>query len=132
VQCLIEISSISIEGSSQYGSKLVLLLLKTMGVIVEQVPLNVDLARAYASGTHDEQKFVSNLAQLLATFLKEHSKLVEVLSSTTTAEATGIKQAHQLALKYLLKISEVEDVEVFKVKLRTHGTNGDGAIIVSI
>lgn len=117
VQCLIEISSISIEGSSQYGSKLVFLLLKTMGVIVEQVPLNVDLRSAYASGTHDEQKFVSNLAQLLATFLKEHSKLVEILAANPTAEESGIKQAHQLALKYLLKISEVEDVEVFKICL---------------
>ena len=115
VQCLIEISSISIEGVSQYDPKLVDLLLKTMVVIAEQVPLQVDLARAYAGGTHDEQKFVSDLAQLLATFLKEHSKLVEVVASNTTAEEKGIKQAHQLALKYLLKLSEVEDVEVFKV-----------------
>lgn len=42
---------------------------------------------------------------------------MEILAANPTAEETGIKQAHQLALKYLLKISEVEDVEVFKVGL---------------
>lgn len=93
--------------------------MKTMTVIVEQVPLEIDLARSYASGSHDEQKFVSNLGQLLATYLKEHSKLVEITASSSfgSISPADVKQAHLMALKYLLKISEVEDVEIFKVRI---------------
>lgn len=116
MQCLIEISAISIDDNPQYSQKLILLFVKLMEVISEQVPFNVDLAESYANGTHEEQKFVSNLAQLLVTFLKEHSKLVEILAVSPNEEQLKIKTAHQLSLKYLLKISQVEDVEVFKVR----------------
>lgn len=44
---------------------------------LQLVPLNVDIATAYASGSDSDQKFISNLAQFLVTFLKEHSDLVE-------------------------------------------------------
>jgi hypothetical protein len=92
-------------------------MLKTvMETISTQLPLDVDLAANYANGNNDEQKFVSNFAQLLGTFLKEHSGLVEVLVNTPDEDQRILKQAHLLALKYLLKISQVEDVEVFKVK----------------
>lgn len=86
-----------------------------MDVISTQVPLDVDLAALYANGSNDEQKFVSNLAQLLVTFLKEHSKLVEILTLDCEEESQQLKASHIIALKYLLKISQIEDVEVFKV-----------------
>ena len=44
---------------------------------LQLVPLSVDIATAYASGSDSDQKFISNLAQFLVTFLKEHSDLVE-------------------------------------------------------
>lgn len=107
-----EIASISIEANPQYSEKLVLLLQKVMEIISEQIPISVDIAASYSNGSHEEQKFVSNLAQLLVTFLKEHSKLVEILDKTSNSD---VRKSHLLALDYLLRISQVEDVEVFKV-----------------
>ncbi|KAH7694836.1 hypothetical protein AAVH_38112, partial [Aphelenchoides avenae] len=115
VKCLTEISSINIDDNPEYGEKLVTMIRKVVEVLAEQVPLNIDLAHSYATGTNDDQMFVSNLAQLLATFLREHSKLIE-LSSKEETKVQGqpiVTIAHQ----YLLKISEVEDVEVFKICL---------------
>jgi transposase len=114
----VEISSISIDDNPQYGPKLVQLLKSVMDIISEQLPLSVNIALNYANGSNDDQKFVSNFAQLLGTFLKEHPKLVEVLSSHPDEEQKAIMQAHLLALRYLLQISQVEDVEVFKVKIK--------------
>lgn len=76
------------------------------------------MATSYANGSNDEQKFVSNLAQLLVTFLKEHSKLVEILKfDCDDEESLQLRTAHIISLKYLLKISHIEDVEVFKVNI---------------
>lgn len=88
-----------------------------MEVICEQIPTNVDIVSSYSNGSHEEQKFVSNLAQLLVTFLKEHSKLVEILEKNSISE---VKKSHMLALDYLLRISQVDDVEVFKVIFETY------------
>lgn len=120
VKCLTEISSINIDDNPEYANKLVTMIRKVVEVLAEQVPLNIDLAQSYASGTNDDQMFVSNLAQLLATFLREHAKLVE-LSTKDETKFQGqpiVIIAHQ----YLLKISEVEDVEVFKVRLLSAAT----------
>ncbi|KAF7637274.1 Importin N-terminal domain-containing protein [Meloidogyne graminicola] len=117
VQCLVEISSISTDDNPQYGSRLVHLLKTVMKTISEQLPLTVDIADSYAKGRNEDQKFISDFAQLLGTFLKEHSNLVEVLDLHPTPEQLEVKQAHELALKYLLKIGQVEDVEVFKICL---------------
>ncbi|CAK5022987.1 unnamed protein product [Meloidogyne enterolobii] len=117
VQCLVEISSISTEDSPQYGSRLVHLLKSVMNIISQQLPLTVDFADSYAKGRSEDQKFISDFAQLIGTFLKEHSNLVEVLELNPTQEQLEVKQAHALALKYLLKIGQVEDVEVFKICL---------------
>lgn len=91
-----------------------------MEVLSEQLPLTFDIASSYSNGTNEEQKFVSNFAQLLGTFLKEHSALVEITFPHPDAEQQAVKQAHLMALKYLLKVSEVEDVEVFKVVMEKH------------
>ena len=88
-----------------------------MNIISQQLPLTVDFADSYAKGRSEDQKFISDFAQLIGTFLKEHSNLVEVLELNPTQEQLEVKQAHALALKYLLKIGQVEDVEVFKVSL---------------
>lgn len=94
------------------------LFVKVINVLSTQVPLDVDLAVSYANGSDDERKFVSNLAQLLVTFLKEHSKLVEILKlDCNDEESLQLKNAHMVSLKYLLKISHIEDVEVFKICL---------------
>lgn len=90
---------------------------------MDQVPEDVDFNATYGSGSNEDQKFLSNLAQLLSTFLKEHYKLVEVIDEKSNVirpdsnEKQEMRQFHQHGLDYLLKLSEIEDVEVFKVCL---------------
>ena len=90
-------------------------------MLMDQVPDDVDFNATYMSGSNEDQKFLSNLAQLLATFLKEHYKLVEVIDEKPNVirpdqnDRNELKEFHQRGLDYLLKLSEIEDVEVFKV-----------------
>ncbi|KAK0406115.1 hypothetical protein QR680_018378 [Steinernema hermaphroditum] len=119
VQCLTEIASIDItDKNPEYRTVLVDLLLKAIGVLSEQISPDVDMNASYHNGSDEDQKFVANLAQFLATYMKVHHKEVEVLRDDNSDQRkTDIKRAHQISLKYLLKISEVEDVEVFKICL---------------
>jgi len=117
VQCLVEISSIDIENEPKYGARLDIMFRKVMGVLTDQLPTDIDMASAYASGSNEDQQLISNLAQFLSTYLNKHANLCEVFDSNPDSSRLETKQAHELALKYLLKISEVEDTEVFKICL---------------
>lgn len=71
-------------------------------------PANTDIKEAYAKGGDEEQKFVQNLALFLCTFLKEHGSLIEKPPN---------QEILMSALDGLLMISEVEEVEIFKICL---------------
>lgn len=71
------------------------------------VPPDMDIKEAYAKGGDEEQKFVQNLALFMCTFLKEHGTLIEALPNQ---DLLG-------ALSGLLMISEVDDIEIFKICL---------------
>lgn len=134
LQCLTEVSAISIDDNPQYGEKLLSLLRHVMEVISEQMPLTVDIVTSYSNGSNEDQKFISNLAQFFVTYLKEHSDIVEAQiipqseeniyanstyqnANAASEHAKHMKQALLLALKYLLRLSQIEDVEVFKICL---------------
>ncbi|CAM6000598.1 unnamed protein product [Sphagnum balticum] len=113
------------------------LLEATLETLLKLIPIELDVAEAYAQGKDSDQVFISNLAQFLVAFLKEHTDLVEDTnrdaSSPVAAMRQQVQSAHLLvgrdlctnrifcksfqALKYLLKISHVEEVEVFKICL---------------
>jgi exportin-1 len=67
-----------------------------------------DIKEAYANGRDTEQQFIQNLALFLCTFLKEHGTLIE---------KKGMNDQLMSALHYLVLISEVDDVEIFKICL---------------
>ncbi|TKR60904.1 hypothetical protein L596_028086 [Steinernema carpocapsae] len=119
VQCLTETAAIDIaDKNAEYRTVVVDMLLKTISVLSEQISPDVDMNASYHNGSDEDQKFVANLAQFLATYLKVHHKYVEILKDNgSDHRAADIKRAHQISLEYLLKISEVEDVEVFKICL---------------
>ena len=73
------------------------------------MPLSINLKDAYRNGTSDEQNFIQNLSLFLSTFLREHSGLVE--------KNNEYRQILDDALSYLVLISEVDDVEIFKICL---------------
>ena len=73
------------------------------------MPLTIDLKSAYRSAKDDDQKFIQNLALFLSSFLKEHGILIE--------RTADLKETLLEALQYLVLISEVEEIEIFKICL---------------
>lgn len=77
------------------------------------LPADTDIREAYAIGTDEEQKFVQNLSLFLCTFLKEHGTLIE---------KPQFREILMGALNGLLMISEVNEVEIFKICLEYWNT----------
>nr|MBE5725631.1 embargoed [Cucujiformia] len=105
LKCLTEIAGVTV---SNYNEMFVNLFTFTMSQLESMLPLDTDIKTAYAQGTDQEQNFIQNLALFLCTILKQHGSAMENLVP------------HELirnALKYLLLISEVEEVEIFKICL---------------
>ena len=73
------------------------------------MPLTIDLKAVYRTAKDDDQKFIQNLALFLSNFLKEHGVLIE--------RTTDMKETLLEALQYLVLISEVEEIEIFKICL---------------
>lgn len=105
LKCLTEIASVTGTGNN-YDSMFVNLFTQTMRQLEIILPLPTDIRSAYACGQDQEQNFIQNLALFLCTFLKEHGNLAE----------NSLPQLRS-ALHYLVLISEVEEVEIFKICL---------------
>lgn len=103
LKCLTEIAGVSV---TNYGDMFVNLFTQTMAQLDSMLPLNTDIKLAYASGSDQEQNFIQNLALFLCTFLKEHGNIAE----------NSVPMLRN-ALHYLVLISEVEEVEIFKICL---------------
>nr|MBE5725634.1 embargoed [Cucujiformia] len=105
LKCLTEIAGLAV---SNYDEVFVNLFTLSMQQLVIMLPLKTDIKSAYAQGQDQEQNFIQNLALFLCTFLKEHGNLIE--SSVPVEHLRN-------ALTYLVLISEVEEVEIFKICL---------------
>ncbi|XP_033735453.1 exportin-1-like [Pecten maximus] len=106
LKCLTEIAAVQV---SQYDDQFLLLFNLGMGQLKQMLPLQTNLREAYQSGTDDEQNFIQNLSLFLCSYLKEHSTLIE-----------RKQENHEVlleALNYLILISEVDEVEIFKICL---------------
>jgi len=106
LQCLTEIAAIR---NSSYQMAFVKLFTQTMEKLKLVLPRSTCIKEAHAKGTDDEQKFIQNLSLFLCTYLKEHGTFLE--------GNTEYYPTLNLALNYLIQISEVEDVEIFKICL---------------
>lgn len=105
LKCLTEIAGVVV---SNYDDMFVNLFTQTMVQLEQMLPLTTDIKTAYACGQDQEQNFIQNLALFLCTFLKEHGNLAE---NSISIECLSN------ALRYLVLISEVEEVEIFKICL---------------
>nr|NVI73639.1 embargoed [Cucujiformia] len=105
LKCLTEIAGVTV---SSYNDVFVNLFTYTMQQLETMLPLSTDIKSAYAQGQDQEQNFIQNLALFLCTFLKEHGSIAE-----TSVSPDLLRNA----LKYLVFISEVEEVEIFKICL---------------
>lgn len=107
LRCLAEIGCIK-DAGPEYDSKFVLLLTMVMSSVNRILPPNTELKEMWDSQPQYEQEFVMALAVFLCSFLFKNSRLLEV------------PQHHELLLNvhvYLIKISQVDDRELFKVCL---------------
>ncbi|KAL1462770.1 hypothetical protein WDU94_014579 [Cyamophila willieti] len=107
LKCLTEIAAVS-GNYSNYENVYVLLFTTTMAQLQMMLPMETNIKQAYAMGKDTEQNFIQNLAMFLCTFLKEHGSLIE--KKSTPDEMLK-------ALHYLVLISEVDEVEIFKICL---------------
>lgn len=105
LKCLSEIAGLS---AANYNDNFATLFKDTMVQLDQIIGQNMNMNQVFLCGSDTEQELVLNLAMFLCTFLKEHGKLVE--------DAKYVDYLNQ-ALMYLVMISEVEDVEVFKICL---------------
>ncbi|CAH1379116.1 hypothetical protein MTP99_002866 [Tenebrio molitor] len=110
LKCLTEIAGVTV---SNYDDMFINLFNQTMSQLEIMLPLQTDIKSAYACGQDQEQNFIQNLALFLCTFLKEHGNL---------AETGGQVEVLRNALRYLVLISEVEEVEIFKICLEYWNT----------
>lgn len=110
LNCLMEIGGVQ---ASNYDDKFVALFVQSMEQLEIMLPLTTNIREAYAGGRDQEQEFIQNLAMFLCTFLKEHGTLIE---------RKGLDNSLMNALRYLVLISEVEEIEVFKICLEYWNT----------
>lgn len=103
--CLCEIAGLTV---SNYEHIFVEMFNDTMKQFEQIINPSTNMNQIYSTGSDLEQNFVQNLAMFLCTFLKEHGQLLEKREHTDKLDQ---------ALQYLVMISEVEDVEIFKICL---------------
>ena len=111
IACLTEIAAISATGeeAALVNPKQVAMFTETMKVFQKMIPLaTVNLATVYSTASDQDKEFVQNLGLFLSTFLKEQGPLLE-----TPALAPVLL----CGLQYLVQVSRVENVEIFKITL---------------
>jgi exportin-1 len=111
VQCLTEIAEIELSADTPEGvemmKKQVAMFTESMKVMTKIVPPGTNLSHVYQTAGEKDQEFVQHLGTYLSTYLKTHGKMLE----------NGRLPVLEVALKYLVGVSRVENIEIFKIAL---------------
>lgn len=105
LKCLTEIAQRKDDG---YDGQFYDMFFRTLEVINQLVPLETDLKSVYATANSRDQDFIQNLSLFLITFLGRRLRLVESQGNNAV-----LLNAHE----YLIKISQIDEREVFKACL---------------
>ncbi|KAJ5432445.1 Exportin-1 [Penicillium daleae] len=108
LKCLTEIGGLQIGTPYNYDERLVHMFTETLTTVSNVIPLSLDLKETYARSNGRDQEFVANLALFLSSFFSAHLDLIEKLPNQDF-----LTHAHF----YLIRISQIEDREVFKICL---------------
>ncbi|PRT54062.1 Exportin-1 [Wickerhamiella sorbophila] len=101
LKCLTEIASLeSVEHDPQFYT----MFAASMQKVSEVIPVTTNLRELWPNATTADQDFMQNLSLFLSIFLSHHVQLIE-------ARDEGLLQLSHL---YLIKISEVDERELFK------------------
>ncbi|XP_042053265.1 protein EXPORTIN 1A-like [Salvia splendens] len=107
IQCLTEVAALSF--GDFYNMEYVKMYSIFMVQLQAIVPSTTNFVEAYANGNSEEQAFIQNLALFFTSFYKCHIRVLESVQENITILLVG--------LEYLINISYVDDIEVFKVCL---------------
>ncbi|KAJ3874543.1 Crm1-F1 [Lentinula edodes] len=108
LKCAAEIASLPRSDVSMYDAKLKMFFMSVMTTINKLIPPSTDIASAYANASDAGQEMVVALALFLANFFSRHLPIME-----GDADREALINAHF----YLIKISQVDEREVFKICL---------------
>jgi hypothetical protein len=106
LKCLAEVAALNV--GPEYDPKFVSLFEMVMTAINRMVPPNTNIAQAYAHSNDAGQEFILSLALFLGNFLQSHLRTVE---NERTQDV--LLNAHL----YMVKISQVDEREIFKICL---------------
>ncbi|KAG7004814.1 exportin [Physcia stellaris] len=107
LKCLTEIGGLSVDNYS-YHEKLTQMFTEVLTVVSKIIPLSVNLKDTYKRSNSRDQEFVQNLALFLCNFFSTHLNLIENLPS---------REFLQHSHFYLIRISQIDDREIFKICL---------------
>ncbi|VDC00641.1 unnamed protein product [Peniophora sp. CBMAI 1063] len=100
--------NVTLKCLAEYDPKFVALFQAVMTAVNRMVPPNTNIAQAYAHSNDAGQEFILNLAIFLCNFLQNHLRTVE-----TEQTQDVLLNAHL----YMVKISQVDEREIFKICL---------------
>lgn len=106
LKCLAEIAALNV--GPEYDPKFVILFAMVMTSVNRMIPPSTNIAQAYANAGDAGQELVLNLALFLSNFLSQHLRAVE-----TETNRDVLLNAHL----YMVKISQVDEREIFKICL---------------
>eukprot|EP00741_Cyanophora_paradoxa_P007524 tig00001154_g7277.t1 len=106
LKCLAEIGALNI--GTPYDPHFAKLYCFFMKKLSEIIPQNINIPEAFENGTEDQQVFIEDLAMFFTGFFKAH---------LTVLEAPEYHPVLCDGLSYLVNISQVEEVEIFKICL---------------
>ncbi|KAI4284321.1 MAG: hypothetical protein L6R38_001525 [Xanthoria sp. 2 TBL-2021] len=108
LKCLTEIGGLQIGQQYSYDEKLIQLFTEVLTSVAKTIPLAVSLKDTYAKSNSRDQEFVQNLALFLCNFFSMHLNIIENLPNRDY-----LTHAHF----YLIRISQIDDREIFKICL---------------
>ncbi|KAJ3967974.1 Crm1-F1 [Lentinula raphanica] len=108
LKCAAEIASLPRSDVSMYDGKLKQFFMNIMTTINKLIPPSTDIASAYANASDTGQEMVLAIALFLANYFERHLVIME-----RDEDREALMNAHF----YLIKISQVDEREVFKICL---------------
>ncbi|KAL9602240.1 MAG: hypothetical protein Q9219_001964 [cf. Caloplaca sp. 3 TL-2023] len=108
LKCLTEIGGLQIGPQYSYDEKLIQLFTEVLTTVSKIIPLSISLKDTYAKSNSRDQEFVQNLALFLCNFFSMHLNIIENLPNRDY-----LTHAHF----YLIRISQIDDREIFKICL---------------
>lgn len=106
LKCLAEIAGLNV--GPEYDPKFVILFAMVMTSINRMIPPSTNIAEAYDNASDSGRELVLNLSLFLTNFLTNHLRAVE-----TEQNRDVLLNAHL----YMVKISQVDEREIFKICL---------------